>query len=384
MLGLSNTESCCRWCWSKLSLEIDVPKESTLADRYISFDEALEETREVNRHLLLGNGFSIGCFPDIFTYASLLDQADFSSNPRLRQLFVSLDVIDFEQVIRVVQGASRVLPCYISNYVSFVQEMKKDADMLKEVLIQTLIRKHPNYPADVSDVQFWFCRKFLSNFVEQDNSNGKIYTLNYDLLLYWALMHTDSEEFPKFNLANNDGFGRDEYTEPEYVNWMGETASRGQRIHYLHGALHLFDADGEVSKYTWVNTGISLVDQARDAINNNKFPLFVAEGESKKKLTRIKHSAYLYHSYKSFAEKTRSPNDVLFIYGHSLDDNDSHIFNKIVKGRNPKLYVSLYGDLDSEANRGIRARANSFANSRDSKSSMEVIFYDAESAKVWG
>ena len=355
-----------------------------MVDRYISFDEALEETLGVNRHLLLGNGFSIGCFPDIFTYASLLDQADFSSNLRLRQLFVSLDVIDFEQVIRLVQGASRVLPCYISNYVSFVQEMKKDADMLKEVLIQTLVRRHPHKPGDVSDEQFWFCRKFLSNFIGHDGGSGKIYTLNYDLLLYWALMHVDNGESPKFDLVNNDGFGRDEYTEPEYVNWMGETTSRGQRIHYLHGALHLFDADGEVSKYTWVNTGISLVDQAKEAIDRNKFPLFVAEGESKKKLARIKHSAYLYHSYKSFVEKMRSPNDVLFIHGHSLDDNDSHIFNKIVKGKNPKLYVSLYGDLASEANRGIRAKANSFSNGRDIKFPLEVVFYDAKSANVWG
>src|SRR3546814_2275386 len=82
------------------------------------------------------------------------------------------------------------------------------------------------------------------------------------------------------DLAANDGFGRDEDTEPEYVNWMGESSAHGQRVHYLHGALHLFDAGAELQKYTWVNTGKPLLEQAREAMGADKFPLFVAEGRS--------------------------------------------------------------------------------------------------------
>src|SRR3546814_6226682 len=57
-------------------------------------------------------------------------------------------------------------------------------------------------------------------------------------------------------------------------------SAHGQRVHYLHGALHLFDAGAELQKYTWVNTGKPLLEQAREAMGADKFPLFVAEGRS--------------------------------------------------------------------------------------------------------
>jgi hypothetical protein len=44
----------------------------------LSFAEALERASEIHkkRHVLLGNGFSIACRSDCFSYARLLDQAD--------------------------------------------------------------------------------------------------------------------------------------------------------------------------------------------------------------------------------------------------------------------------------------------------------------------
>jgi|GEM_PF-1846036 len=39
------------------------------------------------RHLLLGNGFSISCRPDLFRYDKLFDRADFSSLKRVREAF---------------------------------------------------------------------------------------------------------------------------------------------------------------------------------------------------------------------------------------------------------------------------------------------------------
>src|SRR4051794_40309261 len=42
------------------------------------------------RHLLLGNGFSIALKPDIFSYGSLYENADFSTAPHIPQLFKAL------------------------------------------------------------------------------------------------------------------------------------------------------------------------------------------------------------------------------------------------------------------------------------------------------
>lgn len=351
----------------------------------LTFDDAIEHSaRFKKRHLLLGNGFSIACRPKIFTYGSLFEQADFSSAPRLPAVFDAVGTTDFEHVIKMLEDASRVVPVYSSEATEAAGQMAADAEALKDILIQTVANNHPNIPNDIDEEQFWACRRFLSHFLGDANKDGKIYTLNYDLLLYWTLMHDDMGFDDPIDLAANDGFGRDEDTEPEYVNWMGESSAHGQRVHYLHGALHLFDAGAELQKYTWVNTGKPLLEQAREAMGADKFPLFVAEGKSNQKLAKIKHSAYLHHSYKSFSAQMAQRNDALFIFGHSLAANDQHILKKIARGKIGQIYVGLYGDPESLGNKQIRSAATALAHLRDDKLQLEVAFFDAASAQVWG
>jgi hypothetical protein len=351
----------------------------------LTFDNAIKHsTRFKKRHLLLGNGFSIACRPKIFTYGSLFNQADFSLTPRLPAVFEAVGTTDFEQIIKLLEDASRVVTVYSSQAGEAAKQMAGDAEALKDILIQTVANNHPNIPNEIEDEQFWACRRFLSHFLGESNKDGKVYTLNYDLLLYWTLMHADMGPDNPINLAANDGFGRDEDTEPEYVNWMGESGAHGQRVHYLHGALHLFDAGAELQKYTWVNTGKPLLEQAREAMGANKFPLFVAEGKSDQKLAKIKHSAYLHHSYKSFSSQMDQRNDALFIFGHSLADNDQHILKKVARGKIAQVYVGLYGDPGSDGNKQIQRAATALGRSRNEKVALDVAFFDAASARVWG
>jgi len=350
----------------------------------ISFDDAIEHSRKFKkRHLLLGNGFSIACRPKIFTYGSLFEQADFSKVPEIPKVFEALNTTDFEQVIKALEDASKTLPVYDASFSAVATKMGEDAERLKDLLISTVGNNHPNIPNEIDDAQFWGCRQFLAHFLGPDNANGKVYSLNYDLLLYWALMHEDDPDGAAIDLETNDGFGRDEDTEPEYVNWMGESGAHGQRVHYLHGALHLFDAGAELKKYTWINTGVPLLDQARDAMSADMFPLFVAEGQSSQKLSKIKHSAYLHHSYKSFSEQMRQKGDALFIYGHSLAPNDEHILKKIGRGKIGQVYIGLYGDPESDNNKRIVAAAEHMIAQRHERFPMNVAYFDAASAKVW-
>ena len=355
-----------------------------MADIY-KFDEAIEHSAGFKkRHLLLGNGFSIACQPKIFTYRSLYDQADFSSAPRLSSAFEAIGTTDFEYVIKALESASRVLPVYSSGAHELASQMAKDAEALKEILVGTVARNHPDVPNDISAKQFLACRRFLAHFLGETNKNGRVYTLNYDLLLYWTLMQKEIGFGNLINLTTDDGFGRDEDTEPGYVNWMGESNAHNQRVHYLHGALHLFDAGAELQKYTWVNTGKPLLEQAREAMGQDKYPLFVAEGTSDQKLERIRHSAYLHHSYKSFSAQMEQVNDALFIFGHSLADNDQHILKRIARGRIKQVYVGLYGSPSNNVNGQIMEAARQLADSRQRPElPLNVSFFDAESANVW-
>lgn len=351
----------------------------------LTFDEAIEQSgRCKKRHLLLGNGFSIACRPNIFTYGSLFEQADFSSAPLLPAAFAAVGTTDFEHVIKLLEDASRLVPVYSGTQAAAAEQMARDAEALKDILIQTVANNHPAIPNEISEEQFWACRRFLSHFLGEQNKDGKVYTLNYDLLLYWAVMHDDMGFDDPIELAANDGFGRDEDTEPDYVNWMGESGANKQRVHYLHGAIHLFDGGSELQKYTWVNTGKPLLEQAREAMRVNKYPLFVAEGKSDQKLAKIKHSAYLHHSYKSFSAQMQQRDDALFIFGHSLADNDQHVLKKIARGKIGQVYVGLYGDPNSPGNRQIQAAAAALAHSRDEALPLKVAYFDAASARVWG
>lgn len=357
--------------------------------KILSFDQAFQKSENYGkRHLLLGNGFSIACKPDIFAYGSLFEEAKKAMSRELAAIFIAMGTQDFEEVIRALQHAAIIVSVYRPKFVTTKKMLLTDAEKLKTDLIQAVAGRHPARPNDISDERYAACRQFLSNFVGQ-GAGGKIYTMNYDLLLYWALMHEEEDELSRIKLNHDDGFRKDQDDfDAPYVEWQGEGAAHGQNIHYLHGALHLFDAGYQLQKYTWVNTGKALVDQANDALKKDLFPVFVAEGDSNSKLTKIQHSAYLHHNFKSFAGvcQTKSrEGTALFIYGHSFAKNDAHVLNMIGYGKISHLFVSLYGDPDSKANRTIRSNVDKIAALRSKAyPALKVDFFDAVSAKVWG
>lgn len=351
----------------------------------VTFEQAIADSAQFSkRHLMLGNGFSIACKPDIFHYASLFEEADFSAIPNAQNLFARLGTQDFEVAIRALESGAAVLGVYDSAQAALADSMRADAAALKDILVSTVAQNHPDIPTDIADEKFWACRSFLAHFLE-GRQNGHVFTLNYDLLLYWTLMHEDHPFGDPINLNKNDGFGNDEDDpEADYVVWQGETGAHSASVHFLHGALHLFDAGHELQKYTWIRNQERLVDQARAAINANKFPLFVSEGTSLQKFSKIRHNAYLYQGLKVLTANADQGRHCFFIYGHSLDENDDHILRRLGRGRFPKLYVSLYGDADSDANKKIIEKASRLAALRHERRPLEVSYFDAASAQVWG
>lgn len=329
--------------------------------KLLSFEDAIKDSADFSkRHLILGNGFSIACRADIFHYASLFAQADFSNVPEVKTVFDALGTQDFEVAIRALENASRILPAYVPDGAAAIAKMLEHAAALKEILVQTIAGNHPAIPSEIPDEKFWACRQFLSHFLDGDK--GQVFTLNYDLLLYWTLMHDDMAFGEPLQLGKNDGFGNDE-DDPnaDYVVWQGETSAHSARVHFLHGALHLFDSGNELKKYTWIRKNIPLIVQARDSINNNAYPLFVAEGTSVQKKDKIRHNAYLYQGFKQLTANTNQGKHCFFIFGHSLAENDDHILKRLARGRFPKLYVGIYGDPNSEDNKRIIERAKVLA-----------------------
>ena len=333
----------------------------------LSFDDAIEASSAIGvRHVLLGNGFSISCRPDCFTYGNLLDEATFEGGSiDLRLIFDVLGTTDFERVIEALQTVSRVIESYGAVSPSLIAQLHADADVVRDALARALAARHPANPFEIPLEQYAAARRFLQHF-------ERIYTINYDTLLYWAVMQ---EGEPR--LVTNDGFGNPESDDAPYVAWQPYVTFDSQRLFYLHGGLHLYDSGAELAKITWSRTMIPLVDQIRSALDEGRYPLIVTEGTSEQKTTRILHSAYLNHAIRSFSSVTGS----LFLYGLSLADNDQHLLRRIETNKRLKaVFVSIYGDVESAQNRTIVARANAL---RDSRPALAVDFFDAESASVW-
>ena len=307
--------------------------------------------------LLLGNGFSRAWRNDIFDYANLLDAANFGdSDARIRGLFDRLETYDFEAVMRALSFAKTVLESY-GNHQELILEIEQDQDLLKEALISAISRTHPDRPQEVTPEQFTASRMFLSLF-------GQIFTVNYDLLFYWARNMVD---LPPSNYLTDDGF-RAERT------WEGYGTD--QEAHFLHGGLHIFERGFQVKKHTFSQRGVSIISQVRDNLNAGRFPLFVSEPTSKKKLQRIEHNPYLHYCFRALGNLQGS----FFVLGHSMDENDKHVFDQVKQSNINQVFVSLHGDEDSEQNARTKANAMSYL----ATANRAVRFFAAETASIWG
>ncbi|MBB1032610.1 DUF4917 family protein [Dietzia sp. SLG310A2-38A2] len=348
-------------------------------EQVTTYDEAYRWVNEASSgpksHLLLGNGFSVAYDRGRFSYSALLDHARQEGvlSPIAEKFFSALGTYDFEVVIRQLSDAANALEVLDGDsYRIEIEELRREADGLKEVLASTLAALHPERPTDVLDEAYTRVRAFI-------NRHGKIYTANYDLLLYWALMHDD--DTMGFTLSD-DGFRSPDHDAP-YVVW-NHLNPHSQNILYLHGALHLYRDAGnaQLQKLTWIRTDVPLIDQIREQLRKNRFPLIVAEGTSQEKLAKIQTSDYLSKGLRSLAQIGGG----ILAYGLSFGSNDAHISQAIVNSKVSRIAVSIYGDPSSGSNQDSIIAVNRLTADRhsfNSKRPLAVRFYDAESVPLW-
>jgi hypothetical protein len=334
----------------------------------ISFEEALERTKAISSQgqptLLLGNGFGIAYDANIFSYKALFNSVDWSNTERLQRVFEQLKTWDFES-IRNLDIAAEIADIYelvdIAQHNTASTMLRDDADFLKDALIRAIQETHPAHIFQVASSRLKRTAKFLRNF-------GRLFTLSYDLLLYWTLVQPDTGMSGLFT----DGFRKVE----SVLEW---TAFPNLGVLYLHGALHLFQQNGRLEKIKYqAITGGRLIQQIEERIANGQAPLFVCEGTNAQKLTHIQRSTYLRHCFHAFQNTA----GVLFIYGLSLGDSDQHLLDAISQSSISHIFISLYGDPNSPHNQWIQHRAQTLPQARYYRK-LAIDFYDAASAELW-
>jgi hypothetical protein len=322
----------------------------------ITFDEAIQRTHGKKKPaILLGNGFSQSCQPKIFNYSNLYSAAHFGQRDKIiRSIFDELQTYDFEMVMRTLLAGELVVDKYQGDQ-KLNEFLKEDQEILKNALLKAISDTHPELPSAITQAQYEACRKFLSKFCA-------IYTLNYDLLMYWARNKNEIQPIP---WNTDDGFRKGGV-------WNGYETD--QDIFFLHGGLHLFRDGGAIKKHISQEFN-SIIEQVKQNLARNIFPIFVSEPTAERKKIRIDNNPYLTYCYRSL----RSTDSPVFIFGHSMDENDKHIFDQISASKTDSVFVSIYGDENSEGNMRLKANAMAYLQ----KANRSVDFFDAASAPAW-
>lgn len=319
----------------------------------IHFREALRRSTGQQRALLLGNGFSA----NYFNYRSLLDMSELVEDSSVWNVFSALGTADFEAVIRALEGAVLVEQAYKNNI--HADQLISDAQEVRKALVKAINVTHPAHRLDIGS-KYTYSAAFLDHF-------SMVFSLNYDLLLYWVALENG-------RLTDGFGYGR------TVGSFRGPFNSLSPcNLYNLHGGLHLFETiGGELEKA--VDTGSGVIATITSAIERERrLPLYVAEGTSSQKMHKINSSAYLRFCYDILSWNS----EVIFVYGHSADDNDAHIYRAIFNdtGKREHLYFGIYKQ-DTEKLRtldGILAKYQKTAGS-----SLAYTFFYSESANVWG
>ena len=170
-----------------------------------------------------------------------------------------------------------------------------------------------------------------------------IYTLNYDLLLYWTINRTGLTT--KFR----DGFTRLASPRGLPLVWNGER----QNLFHLHGGLHLYKIlwDSEtpvdydaISDYDYikldnVSRDENLIDQIQEKINQKIYPITIAEGDTDSKKRKILNEKILRHAYFNF----KRLGGTLYTFGVGLDKNqDDHLIEAIGLSSIDKIWLGVY------------------------------------------
>ena len=325
----------------------------------ISFDEAINEAQSFgSRAVLLGNGFSIAQVGKKLAYSNLLEVSGIDENHSLKNVFDKFDTYDFEKVIRYLEITDRVARSY-----GQIGKYQTDAKEVRQKLIEAIQKVHPSEFRDIPEHEINSCVCFLKNF-------GKVFTLNYDLLLYWVSICSQ---------AFQDGFLKSE----NIGRFRGPFDMSAEcSIYNIHGGLHLFlSPDRNVYKAI-ANSGDNLLDSITKIIRDeNCLPLYVAEGTSEQKLGKIRSVPYLNYCL----EELQGLSGALFVFGHSGDSNDEHIYDAIFKSEIEALYFCIYDQGQHPNVGGLLERYRLDRWNRCNKNTI-IKFVDASPGQmnIWG
>lgn len=345
-------------------------------DTLPTYDEVikyLDNAKKRKRHLLFGNGFSMAYDPKIFSYNALSSFIENTDNKLLKELFKVINTKNFELIMQQLDNFVEIAKVFGVDQ-KIIEKILDANKTLKNSLIDAVKELHPEHVFSIPQEKSLACHSFLHYFLSQ---GGKIFSTNYDLLMYWVLMRNESK------LAI-DGFGRELENPEEVKKGQEQTWSElrwgvnkdNQTIYYLHGTLPIFDTGIEIVKEEY-DTQHYLLQKINERIEAKAYPIFVTAGNSQEKLNHIMHNKYLAYCYDELCHIEGS----LITFGFNFGEYDTHIIDAINKAAHQgmpgydkllSVYIGVYSD-----------EALEYIESIQHKFMCKVNPYNARTVNIW-
>ena len=266
-------------------------------------------------------------------------------------------------------------------------EVNRDKMILRDCVLDVFQIKHPlTYLAIKRTLLFELqcAAEFISKFY-------RIFTLSYDLLLYWLIL------YHKENVTNHPPF-KDGFSIQISDNLIkiNETTT-DYNVHFLHGAIHLIEREGrnkdidpiDTLKIKRKNTDKIPLKEVISAIKKEKINmrnLMIFEGSSQNKLKIICRNSYL---KKCLARlKNLNHNNDLYIYGCSIINqkneinNDSHIWSAIINSKVNNIFISINNNTTSkefmQKSEYITKALNDLC-----EENKNIYFYSSKECNIW-
>jgi len=335
---------------------------------FATLNDALASA-EGQKNILIGNGLSIA-YNSSFSYAKLFDAARFEeNNPTISKVFDALGTKDFETVPRALSSASEIASKFGEH--PFSDVLNAQIENLKNDLINAVQTTHPDNRNCLDLAQCFNLQRFLLPFIE---SRGSVFSLNYDSLLYWAILRKDERRDSPLKGLFADGFG-----DPQdgNVRFLSDACPQPVNIIFPHGCLFIFEDGGSVLKPQAAMREAPLLEIIRTNMETGKFPLFVSEGTADQKLKAMMKNHYLSYAL----NRLSTQKECFFVFGHKMDlESDGHILRSIAK--NPDvtdIYASYFESEDGVVANLFKLRDAVRRNERD----LRLHTYPAASATCW-
>jgi len=306
--------------------------------------------------LVLGNGASIAVHDD-FSYGSLFETATKLGHidANVEDVFHRFDTSDFELVLRRLWQATLVNEAMGVHGEAVLQAYQD----VRSALINTVQNTHVDYDK---------ARQYFPEICNFMKSFKTVVSLNYDLIVYWALLYGNSEYGGRYF---KDGFWsgifRDDW---DTLRKPYGAAKSSTLIFYPHGNLALardeFDSECKIG----TPEGDKLLDTILSHWERGRgVPIFVCEGTADHKKVAIKSSSYLERVNR---EVMVDLGQTVVIYGWGIGSQDQHLVEQIERNRPLRIAVSIYGQDDELMDRA-----------RKEFNGINVEFFDAQSSGAW-